>query len=313
MSKAQKVAILDLGSNTFNLLIVSIESNTFERLHSTKIPVKLGEKGFSLGIITEPAFDRGLLAIQEHLHTIGQWSCEAIYAFATSAVRTASNGHEFIAAIASRFSIVVDVIDGEKEAEFIYEGVKLANALDERVSLIMDIGGGSTEFVIANKDTCYWKHSFKLGAARIIDRFNPSDPITQEEKETILQYLEKNTKELFSALKKHPVKRMIGSSGSFDSIADIIAVKNGKDPITDKSQFNDIALEDFNAIAKTLVASSKTERLNMDGLISMRVDFIVIASLFIDFVLSTSGINKLTQCSYSLKEGAIADLIKNEQ
>ena len=313
MSQEQKVAILDLGSNTFNLLIVSIENNSFERLHSSKIPVKLGEKGFSLGIITEKAFDRGLLAIQEHLYTIGQWSCEAIYAFATSAVRTASNGQEFIASIAERFSIDVDVIDGEKEAEFIYEGVKLAEALDDRVSLIMDIGGGSTEFVIANKDTCYWKHSFKLGAARIIDLFNPSDPITQDEKETVLQYLESNTKELFTALKKYPVERMVGSSGSFDSIADIIAVKHGKDLITDKSRYNDITLEDFKSVSQALVASSKTERLNMDGLIAMRVDFIVIASLFIDFVLTTSGIDKLTQCSYSLKEGAIADLIKNEQ
>lgn len=312
MTEPNKVAILDLGSNTFNLLIVAIENNSFERLHSSKIPVKLGEKGFSLGIITEKAFNRGLLAIEEHLNTIGQWSCEAIYAFATSAVRTASNGNDFIAAIKQKFNVEVDVINGEKEAAFIYEGVKLAEALDDKPALIMDIGGGSTEFVIATKDECIWKKSYKLGAARVIDRFSPSDPITKAEFDTIIQFIDETTPSLFEALKKNPVTRMIGSSGSFDSIADMVASKSGQDLIAEKSRYNDIALADFNIIYEELLASSKTERLAMPGLISMRIDFIVVASIFIKFVLEKSKIKRLTQCSFSLKEGAIADIINNE-
>ena len=151
-------AILDFGTNTFNLLIVE-DGNGRELniIHISKEPVKLGRGGIHRKIITEDAFLRGIKAIENHFQRIKEFGAEKTYAFATSAIRDANNGKAFIREVKDKFNLYVNVIPGEREAELIYKGVRMSCGFSDETVLILDIGGGSNEFIIANKKQIYWK------------------------------------------------------------------------------------------------------------------------------------------------------------
>lgn len=305
-----RVAIIDLGTNTFNLLIVQFNGDKeYEVVCQTKISVKLGEGGITKGFIAPEPFQRGIDALKMHRLTIQLHNAGKVVAFATSAIREASNGKEFIAKVKEVTKIDVEMISGEREAELIYLGVRDAVKMTDDTSLIIDIGGGSTEFIIANKDTIFWKQSFLLGAARLLEIFNPSDPIKENEIKAVTSYLRAELKSLFEAIKKNPVTELIGSSGSFDSLAEMIAYRfYTPDVLKDKTEFT-FQIPDCAAIYSTLMKSTKQERLEMKGLISMRVDMIVISSILVHFILIELDIHKMRLSTYSLKEGVLHELI----
>ena len=138
-------AIIDLGTNTFNLLIAeSYPGKQYKIIYKEELPVKLGEGGITKRIISPAPFTRGIEAIKKHKTTIGKFTVQNIHAFATSAIRRASNGEEFVKTVFNETGIHINIIPGEKEAAYIYKGVKLAGLLNDQPSLIMDIGGEST-------------------------------------------------------------------------------------------------------------------------------------------------------------------------
>src|SRR3954468_7977947 len=135
------IAVMDLGTNTFHLLIAAGDANDPEIIFKTTDPVKLGEGGINKGIIQPAAFERGVKAMQqfnEHIlkHNVGQ-----IRAIATSALRSASNGQDFINEVKAKTGISIETINGDEEAGFIYKGVKAGGCLNDKNALIMDIGG----------------------------------------------------------------------------------------------------------------------------------------------------------------------------
>lgn len=303
-----KIAIIDLGTNTFNLLVVSWENEVSKKIHTSKISVRLGEGGFAEKKIKPEAFNRGILAFGEHLDQARAFGAEQVYAFATSAVRSADNGKDFVKTILNQFKIKVDIINGEREADLIYKGVQDSGVLTSEPTLIMDIGGGSTEFIIGTKDEILWKESFALGAARILELFKPSDPIIDMEVSVIENFLYTATENLFFALRQYPVTTLVGSSGSFDSIVDMIKVAHGQQPTSELELYNEIDLTEYYKIHKTLIASTIAERYTLPGLIPLRVDFIVIATIFINLIIKEAGIGQMWQSGYSLKEGVLSEL-----
>ncbi len=302
-----RIAIIDLGTNTFNLLIAELDGDSAcHTLFHTKISVKLGEGGIDKNFITSAAFQRGIAAIKEYQKVIEKYKVIKVVAIATSAIRGASNGLEFVHKIKAETGIDVEVISGEREAELIYYGVRKAVQLTSATSLIIDIGGGSTEFIIANDKEIFWKHSFLLGAARLLERFSPSDPITTVEIENLQLYLKNELQPLFDAVKKFPVTELIGSSGSFDSLADMIAARYYSGTISDNATEYTFNLKDVAAIHEVILKSTTAERMQMKGLIEMRVDMIVVSSILLDFIIRFFAIQKLRLSTYSLKEGVMS-------
>ncbi len=118
------IAILDFGTNTFNLLIAERNERSFNIIFTSKQAVKLGRGGILINRITPDAFERAYVAIQNHLETIKKYEVEEVRAFATSAIRNASNGQQFVDEVEKRFGFMVSVISGEREAELIYKGVR---------------------------------------------------------------------------------------------------------------------------------------------------------------------------------------------
>ena len=305
-----KIAILDFGTNTFNLLIAETPDNkALEIIHTAKQPVKLGKGGITRRTITQDAFSRGMEAIEKHYETIKTFGIEKVYAFATSAIRDAENGKDFVNAVKNSFNLYVNVIPGEREAEFIYKGVRLSYNTKDEKALILDIGGGSNELIIADGKKIYWKESFNLGMARLLEMFEPSDPIKPEEVVKIEAFLKTEMESLLEAVKTYKPKTMIGASGSFETLSSLLSYM-----LPEKYKMNvgiqrEVEFKDFEMIHNHLLQSKVEERRDMPGMEPVRVEMIVLATVYINFIIENCGIEKLIQTDYALKEGVIAEIL----
>ncbi len=301
---------MDLGTNTFNLLIAEPGIRGFEFLHSSKLPVKLGEETIGRNIISDESIDRALKALEQHQQVIQKYKAETTRVLATSAIRTASNASLFLSRIKEIFGYDIQVIDGEREAELIHKGIKISVPLEARPVLMLDIGGGSNELIIANNHKAFWSGSYPLGVARLLDRIRPSDPYRREDINELEFLLFKEMPELFEALDHYNPRTLIGASGSFESFYNMIAWQwYRKEPVR-RSSWYEIPLADYTSMHYMLVRSIREERLKIPGLESYRVDMIVTASIIVNFILRRTHISRIIQTDYSLKEGVIAEIFE---
>ncbi len=300
-----RIAIIDLGTNTFNLVIAEKSSKGHTILHQERIAAKMGVGGINHGYITTGGILRVIQALKEIKLTIENWHVTTIQAFGTSALRSAKNGIELVEKIYSEVGIDVKIISGEEEAELIYQGVRSAVPLGPVKSLIVDIGGGSVEFIIGNETEVFWKQSFEIGGQRLLERFQHHDPILQEELVQIEAFLEQSLMPLFMELKIHQPQTIVGSSGSFDTLSEIYCLQQGL-PISTKLETL-LTIQGFNSIFRELLEKDRKERMAIPGMIEMRVDMIVVACCLIRFLLLKHPFKKIRVSSYSLKEGVLAN------
>jgi exopolyphosphatase/guanosine-5'-triphosphate,3'-diphosphate pyrophosphatase len=302
------IAVMDLGTNTFHLMIAEVADGDFNEIARDHIAVKLGEGGINRGFIQHNAFDRGIAAMERFSKQIQQHQVKQVKAIATSALRNASNGDEFITTVKERTGIAIEIIDGIKEATYIYEGVKASGCLSASNSLIMDIGGGSIEFIICTDKTILWKQSFEIGAARLIERFHQIDPIPAKSIHELHHYLDETLKELLEAAQHIRLDKLIGSAGAFETFAEVIELENQDSFDVKQVKTYDFDLSDLIRITDVLIASSNQQRKAMKGIISLRVDMIVVASIVTCYMMDKLHIEHVGMSTYSLKEGVMAGL-----
>ena len=308
-----QIAILDLGTNTFNLLIAeSLDNKSYRILLNTKEGVKLGEGGINNKFITDTAFKRGIEAIGRHFDRMKQFKVDRIKAFGTSAIRDAANGKEFSDALKERFNLDITIITGDKEAELIFLGVRQTLPFSDKRIMILDIGGGSNEFIIADHHQILWKRSFKLGMARLLEKFQPSDPITAEEIRKVEDYLKQELAELFENVSLYKPEVFIGASGSFDSFVAMLS-SGGQLQHINGDVFHEIPMDVYHILHLKLIKSSKQERDKLEGLEPVRRDMIVLATIFVNFVLRETRLQTIYQSAYSLKEGAVLEIINSAE
>jgi len=308
-----RIAIIDMGTNTFNLLIVETsDSNQYKIIFKDKAGVKLGKNGINNKLITPEAFERGINSISQHMESISRFNVEKIITTATSGVRSTKNGMDFVKAIENKFGLKVQILSGDEEAELIYRGVKQVVKFNNENVLILDIGGGSNEFIIANSKGLIWKHSFNLGMARLLDMFKPSDPITSEEIKKVEEYIDSELNILYEAFELYQPKKLIGCSGTFNSFRSMIIARNGDIPEeVRKSNSYPINLEDYAILHEDLLKSTLDERKRMEGLELVRIEMIVLASIFVNFIISKFKINSLTQSAFAIKEGMVDKILNS--
>ncbi|MCK4919723.1 MAG: hypothetical protein KAS71_01675 [Bacteroidales bacterium] len=304
-----KIAIIDFGTNTFNLLIADTSNpKKIDYIHSSKVAVKLGKGGITNQIITEEAIERAMTALKEIYSIIEKYSIEKIYAYATSAVREAKNSKKFLALVKEKFNLYLNIIPGDREAELIYKGVRQSCKFTDEKFLILDIGGGSNEFIIADKHKIYWKESFKLGMARLLEIFHPENPIQPDTIKKMKEYLQNQLPDLFKAVEIHKPKVLVGASGSFETIYAML--KHRKPEKYKNNRVNrEIYFDDYNEIAGDIIQSTIEERKIMPGMEQVRVEMIVLASIFVNFTIEVCGLEKILFSEYALKEGVIAELL----
>jgi exopolyphosphatase/guanosine-5'-triphosphate,3'-diphosphate pyrophosphatase len=243
--------------------------------------------------------------------TIQEWQANQIFAFGTSALRNATNAKQVTDAIWNASGISITIIDGEQEAEYIYYGVRTAVPLESEPSLIVDIGGGSVEFIIANATEIFWKKSIEIGAQRLLEQFHKHDPITPEEIKLLENHFNSTLVQVKDKLIQWIPRTLVGSSGTFDTLSEIYALEQGIQ-IKEFDAETPLTLEAFQKIHTLLIAKNREERMNIRGMIEMRVDMIVVASCLIHYLLEIHPFEKIRVSSYSLKEGVLSQLNSKE-
>ena len=303
-----KIAIIDMGTNTFHLLIAEADERGYHIISRDRLAVKIGMGGINQGIITEEGMHRALLAMQSFKNTMEQSGITKVFAFGTSALRNARNGDEVVRKIKELTDIDVNIISGDKEAEYIYMGVKAALHMEHEKSLIIDIGGGSVEFIIGDNDQIFWKRSLEIGAQRLLEKFHKSDPITSDEIGALNVYFEEVLVPVFDALKIYQPGVLIGSSGTFDTLSDIFCITHDIHKSPEEIE-TPLSIPGFYEIYRELIQKNRAERMKMPGMIEMRVDMIVVASCLIRYLLEHHAFKRIRVSTYSLKEGVFASMI----
>lgn len=288
------------------------KTGIWKKVFKSKSVVKLGEGAIHHNEIAPLPFKRGIKALEHYKKIIDLHKPEKVFAFATSAIRSAANGQAFVEMAKEKTGIDISVISGDKEAELIYLGVRQCIPLGKEPVLIMDIGGGSTEFIIANQTKIFWKHSFNIGAARLLEMFKPSDPILLGEVKKLESFLSKELSIMIDAVEKFKPDQLIGSSGSFDTFAEMIGYRfHNRNVISDKNSYT-FNLDEYLKLHEILLFSTIEQRKKMKGLVKMRVDMIVLATICTSLVLQKTGIKKMMLSKYALKEGALSMVISGE-
>ncbi|UOQ65634.1 Ppx/GppA phosphatase family protein [Hymenobacter volaticus] len=309
----RRLALIDMGTNTFHLLIVELpEEGRTEPLVllRTKVGVRLGQGGISKGEITPEAFARALHTMDAFQEEIELHQVTDVRATATSAMRVARNGPELVQTIFEHTGIRVEVIPGEREAELITKGVRQAVPLGNERNLIVDIGGGSVEFIIADEATIFWKQSFEIGAQRLLDKFFPDASGVMPAAAVAAEqaHLSVVLAPLVAAIEEYQPVGIVGASGSFDSLADmqIGQLRNEADlpPCTE------LAMSSFQESYRQLLNGNHEQRKAIPGILPMRADMLVVASVLFDFVLGVSGITRIRTSAYALKEGLLAEMME---
>lgn len=305
-----KQAIIDLGTNTFHLLIAEKTDNGYQTLFRESRPAKLGMGGINQGVITGQAIERALVVLRHFREVLDQYGVDPaqVGAIGTSAIRVAGNQVAFIERVRQEIGIEIRVISGDQEADYIYRGVRAAGALNKQTALVMDIGGGSVEFILGNQTRIFWKQSFEIGGQRLLERFMRTDPISPGSIDKLNDYFREQLLPLANAIHQYQPAGLVGSSGSFDTLVDMWFMhEKGHLPPPDQSTF-DLSIAEFYRLYELLVSRNHTERMQLPGMIELRVDMIVVAVCLIDYVLRTYGINQIKTSTWSLKEGVLASL-----
>lgn len=296
-------AIIDLGTNTFNLLVYERGAEGLRIVHSAELPVFLGKGGIEQGLISDEAFERGMVALRRHKRTAESLGAQRFTGFGTSMLRHAKNADRFVQRAKDELGIPINIIPGEQEADLILAGARQAVPFGAQPALVMDIGGGSVEFILATDKALMWKRSFELGVTRLRERIPITDPITVDEEARIAQHLDDRLEPLYAVVERQEPHLLIGSAGSFDSLARIIAAERGESLSEEASWLRFSSLE-FDALKDRLLRMPRAERLLVPGLPEHRVDTLPYALIAIDRVLLAGGIRELAWSRYALKEGA---------
>lgn len=298
-----RLAAIDLGTNTFHLIIAEQNIAELQLIYKTNVPVKLGEDITLDNCIIPAAFDRGIACLKNFKATIDQYEIDQVKAVATSGVRSAKNGLKFVEQVKEETGIEIEVIDGDEEAQYIYEAVKLSGAITGK-SLIMDIGGGSTEFILCDEENLIWKKSYNIGAARLMQKFFKSDPINEMDRQSIQSHLDEELKAMKVICEEFAPSTLIGSAGAFETYVEMI------DPSIDLNNTSAVVIPfpDYQKLAERLILSNHKERVEMKHLIPLRVDMIVMASILTNYVLHELQIKELMLSTFDLKMGVLQSL-----
>lgn len=305
-----RAGVIDLGTNTFKLLVVERPEGAasgMQVLHSEEVGVFLGRGGIEKNTISDEAAARGIATLQTLMVKAKELGVEVMRGFGTSALRSARNGKDYTDRIRRELGLEVTIIPGEEEAGLILEGVRQAVPFGSKPMLVMDIGGGSTEFILATGQALMWKHSFELGTTRLLERFADINPMGMETQLRMAQHIDSQFELLWSVVDRHWPATLVGSAGSFDTVARLIALERGTAIAPDASTIAFDASE-FEALKDKIFTLGHDQRATTPGIPAHRVDTIIPALMLVERVL-LHGITELRWSRYSLKEGAAAALL----
>ncbi len=307
------IAAVDIGTNSFHLVVAQPTSdNRFEVIDREKEMVRLGSGSGDMKRLEADAIDRGVAALKR-FRQIAESAGASLHAVATSAVREADNRDEFLRRARDEAGVDVDVVSGAEEARLIHVGVLQAVAGLERRHLLIDIGGGSTEFVIGEGPRVLEALSLKLGAIRLTERFLRREPLRKKDVTECRRYVR--------AYLTHPVRGArdlgfefaVGSSGTVSNLAEMVHAARGGEPLRTISSFR-FSADELGAVVDRLAkAPTVADRLEVPGLDPKRADIILGGAIILEQAFAELEIQEMTVSDHALREGVLLDALRRRE
>ncbi|MBD2144854.1 Ppx/GppA phosphatase family protein [Sphaerospermopsis sp. FACHB-1194] len=306
------IASIDIGTNSLHMVIVRIEPTlpAFTMIAKEKETVRLGDRNLETGELKPEVIKKAIACLGRFQALAKSLEAESIIAVATSAVREAPNGREFLHQVETELGLSVDLISGQEEARRIYLGVLSGMEFNHQPHIIVDIGGGSTELILGDSQEPRSLTSTKVGAVRLTGEFITTDPISDTEFQYLQAYargmLERSVEDVLSKLQPGEIPKLVGTSGTIETIAMINArEKMGVIPSTlNGYQFN---LQDLRTWVTRLRRMNSVERAAISGMPERRSEVILAGAVILQEAMTLLGVDSVTLCERSLREGVIVD------
>ena len=260
------LAAIDIGTNTIKLLVANVEDDgALEVLSREKAMVRLGSETLRTGKLSAEAIEAGASTI-EHLVKLAESSgAQVVRAVATCAVRESSNAEEFVAAVAKRTGVRVEVISGEEEARLINLGLRSEFPPTQDPLFVVDIGGGSTELVISDGSRVLFTESVPVGVVRLADRFSRADPPSDRDRKAMKKEIRSVARRAVEAVRKKGFKTCVGSSGTIQSLSLVHeAAILGRDP--SPTGHRTLTRKGLKKVNRLLGRTTEKEKLRVPGL-----------------------------------------------
>lgn len=299
-----RIAAIDIGTNSVHMIVVRVRPDlSFEVVDREKEMVRLGAGGLDGRRLSESAVTGALQTLTKFKRLAESHAVDEIIGTATSAVREAVNGGDFIAAVRRDVGIRVRIISGGEEARLIHLAAAYAAGVGGRPSVVIDIGGGSVELTLGTAARMQLGGSFKIGVIRLTERFVTSDPLSPQDERSIERYVRRQTSTHIRAIHKRGFQRVIGTSGTIQALG-ALATKD------DDLRNRRVSAKALRRVRRTLTAMTLEERLALPGLDPRRADVTVAGAVLLDTLLKALGAADLTLCDFALREGLVLDYIK---
>jgi exopolyphosphatase/guanosine-5'-triphosphate,3'-diphosphate pyrophosphatase len=312
VQKNQMIAAIDIGTNSLHMVVVEIDATlpSFTIIAREKETVRLGDRNLITGELKPEVMSKAIACLGRFKTLANSLGVSSIVAVATSAVRESPNGNDFLHQVETQVGLTVDLISGSEEARRIYLGVLSGMEFNNKSHIIIDIGGGSTELILGDSEEPRSLTSTKVGAVRLTGELVKSDPISESEFKYLQAYargmLERAVEEIQGKLKIGDSPQLIGTSGTIETIATIHArEKLGLVPSTlNGYQFS---LQDLRTWVNRLRKMTNVERGAIAGMPEKRSEVILSGAVILQEAMTLLGVESLTVCERSLREGVIVD------
>ena len=307
-------AAIDIGTNSFHLIIVKVEENgALTILDREKEVIRLGsQKGNELSHISEEEIDKGLSILKSFKKLADVYNAK-VHAVATSAVREAENKKDFLDKVLIETGIKIEVINGRKEAEYIYRGVRKALHYKNKKLLCFDIGGGSTEYILGFNDKIIYGESIKIGAVRLSKKFFPDFLLNEDAIEKCKQYIEHEVKSNKEINFNESFDYAVGASGTILAIAGIINFNRNEKKLKSLNGFIFSKEELREVTNKILEKKTPGERINIEGMEYKRADIIPAGLLILQKSFEIFNIKEMIISEYALREGVVLSMLEKSQ
>jgi exopolyphosphatase/guanosine-5'-triphosphate,3'-diphosphate pyrophosphatase len=304
-----RLAAIDIGTNSLHMIVVQVRPDfSFEVIDREKEMVRLGAGGLDGRALTAEAMHTALQVLAKFRRLAESHRVDEIVAVATSAVREAENGGEFLKAIAAQTNIRARVISGTEEARLIHMAAAYGIGRPGEITVAIDIGGGSVEVTRGAGATVDAARSFKLGVIRLTERFVKSDPIEPRDERKLERHIEEELEEHLTEIVTNGFDGVIGTSGTILSLGAVAAAQeNGaaEAPLRNRR----VSAKQLRRVRKMITSLDLEKRVRVPGLDPRRADIAVAGAVLLDTILRRLGAAEITLCDLSLREGLVLDYI----
>lgn len=306
------LAAIDIGTNSIHQVVVRIQPAlpAFSIIDREKDTVRLGDRDPETGNLKPEIMEKAIAALRRCQEVAKSLRAEQIIAVATSAVREAPNGRDFLQQIESETGLQVDLISGQEEARRIYLGVLSGMEFNNQPHIIIDIGGGSTELILGDSHEPRSLSSTKIGAVRLTAEFITTDPIANAEFYYLQAYirvmLERAVDELKAQLKPGEIPRLVGTSGTIETLVTIHARERLGMVPTPLTGYQ-MSLKDLRELVNRLRRMNYAERATIPGMSDRRSEIILAGALILQEAMTLLNCDAIAICERSLREGVIVD------